>query len=61
MTASVAAAITLGDGETGYLLAAIFPPGEWDAERGDFGRVLSSFDANVPPGLATFPMAGQAS
>ncbi len=30
VTASVAAAITLGDGETGYLLAAIFPPGEWE-------------------------------
>lgn len=60
-TASVAAAITLGDGETGYLLAAIFPPGDWEAERDDFARVLSSFEANVPPGLATFPVAGQAS
>ncbi len=61
VTASIAAAITLGDGETGYLLAAIFPPGGWESERGDFDRVLSSFRANVPPGLETFPVADQAS
>jgi hypothetical protein len=61
VTASVAAAITLGDGQTGFLLIAVFPPGDWEAERDDFDRVLSSFDANVAPGLATFPVTGQPS
>lgn len=56
-TASVAVAITLGDGKTGYLVAAIFPPGGWDHERPDFERVLRSFEGRVPPGLTTFPLA----
>ena len=61
VTASIAVAVTLGDGDTGYLLAAIFPPGSWDSERRDFERVLASFQSDVPPGLATFPVVGQAS
>jgi hypothetical protein len=61
VTASVAVAFTLGDGSTGYLVAAIFPPGTWDDERADFERVLSSFRASVPPGLTTFPVSVEAS
>lgn len=60
VTASIAVAVTLGDGDTGYLLAAIFPPGSWDSERGDFERILASFHSDVPPGLATFPVVGPA-
>jgi hypothetical protein len=58
-TASLAAAFTLGADETGYLVAAIFPPGEWDAEREDFFSVVQSFRAGVPPGLETFPVAAE--
>ena len=61
VTAGVAAAMTLGDGETGYLIAAVFPPGEWDSEQADFRRILASFRSNVPPGLQTFPVNEQAS
>ena len=56
VNASVAAAMTLGDGSTGYLIAAIFPPGGWDDERADFERVVGSFNADVPPGFDTFPV-----
>jgi len=59
-TASLAAALTLGDGGTGFLVAAFFPPGGWEAEREDFFRVLDSFRANIPPGLETFPVTGGA-
>jgi hypothetical protein len=61
VTASVAVALTLGDGRTGYLLAAVFPPGSWNDERFDFERVLGSFRTQVPPGLRTFPVNGGAS
>jgi hypothetical protein len=57
ITSSVAVAMTLGDGKTGYLVAAIFPPGAWEDERADFERILDSFRASVPPGLTTFPVA----
>ena len=60
VTSSVAAAMTLGDGETGYLIAAIFPPGGWDTERADFERIVRSFRSDVPPGVETFPVGGQA-
>jgi hypothetical protein len=60
LTASLALAMTLGEGGTGYLVAAVFPAGEWQAERLDFLRVLESFRADVPPGLGTFPVTGQA-
>lgn len=60
-TSSVAVALTLGDGETGYLVAAIFPPGGWDDERSDFERVLRSFTGQVPPGLTTFPLGSEGS
>jgi hypothetical protein len=56
VNASVAAAMTLGDGSTGYLIAAIFPPGGWDGERADFERVVESFNSHVPPGFDTFPV-----
>jgi hypothetical protein len=59
-TASVAAALTLGEGGTGYLVAAIFPPGTWDAERADFLRVVASFTPAVPPSIATFGGAVEA-
>ena len=52
-------AMTLGDGETGYLIAAVFPPGGWDGERADFERVVESFDSHVPPGFDTFPVDAQ--
>jgi hypothetical protein len=58
---SVAAAMTLGDGATGYLILAIFPPGGWDDERDDFERIVRSFRTDVPPGLETFPVVNQAS
>jgi hypothetical protein len=61
VTASLAVAMTLGDGETGYLIVAIFPPGGWEDEQGDFERIVSSFRSDVPPGLTTFPVSGQAS
>jgi hypothetical protein len=56
VNASVAAAMTLGDGTTGYLIAAIFPPGGWDDERADFERVVESFNAKVPPAFDSFPV-----
>jgi hypothetical protein len=56
-TASVAAAITLGPSETGFLVIAVFPPGGWESERGDFLRVLESFRTTLPPGMEQFPMA----
>jgi hypothetical protein len=60
VTSSVAAAMTLGDGATGYLIVAIFPPGGWDDERDDFERIVRSFRTDVPPGLETFPVDGRA-
>lgn len=60
-TASVAVGMTLGEGGTGYLIAAVFPPGDWEAERLDFFRVLESFRGNVPPSFETFPVTEQAS
>jgi hypothetical protein len=61
VTSSVAAAMTLGDGTTGYLILAIFPPGGWDDERDDFERIVRSFRTDVPPGLETFPVDARAS
>jgi hypothetical protein len=58
---SAAAAFTLGTDGTGYILIAEFPPGEWDAERDDFMRILESFRAEVPPGLNAFPVTGEQS
>jgi hypothetical protein len=60
VTAGVAAAMTLGDGETGYLIAAVFPPGAWETEQADFHRIVESFRSNVPPGLRTFPVTDPA-
>jgi hypothetical protein len=57
--ASAATAFTLGSDGTGYILIAVFPPGEWDAERDDFMRILESFRAEVPPGLTAFPVTGE--
>jgi hypothetical protein len=56
--ASLAVALTLGEDGTGYLIAAIFPPGQWETEEPDFLRVLDSFRAEVPPLLRTYPLAG---
>lgn len=61
VTSGVAAVMTLGDGATGYLIRALFPPGGWDDERDDFERIVRSFRTNVPPGLETFPVDDQAS
>jgi hypothetical protein len=56
--ATAAVAFTLGSGGTGYILIAVFPAGDWDAERDDFMRILESFRADVPPGLESFPVTG---
>jgi hypothetical protein len=53
---SLAVAMTLGRGDTGYLVVALFPPGTWDEERADFLRILGSFRMTVPPGFATIPV-----
>jgi hypothetical protein len=56
---TMAWAFTLGgDRGHGFVITAIFPPGQWDAERGDFFRVLESFRSDVPPGFETFPLVG---
>lgn len=57
--AGVAVAMTLGREGTGYVLAAIFPPGQWEAEEPDFLRVLSSFRVETPPLLRTYPLADE--
>jgi hypothetical protein len=59
-TAGVAAAFTLGQQGVGYIVLAIFPPGEWTAERSDFLKVVGSFQSAVPPGMKAFPLAGGA-
>ena len=55
-TAAIAAAFTLGTGGTGYIVAAIFPPGDWEKERSDFEKIVASFTAAVPPGVQTIPL-----
>jgi hypothetical protein len=55
-TAAIAAAFTLGRNGTGYIVAAVFPPGEWDKERSDFEKVIASFSSGVPPGVKTIPL-----
>lgn len=57
-TASVAAAFSLGENGTGYIVSALFPQGDWSKEESDFLRVLGSFDTNVPPTLDTYPLVG---
>jgi hypothetical protein len=54
---SVAVAMTLGERGTGYLLLAIFPPGQWETEEPDFLRVLGSFRTETPPPVWTYPLA----
>jgi hypothetical protein len=56
VAASVSVALTLGTHGTGYVIAAIFPPGTWDHERADFLEVVRSFHASVPPALESFPL-----
>jgi hypothetical protein len=55
--ASIAAVMTLGTDGTGYLLAAIFPPGGWDGERSDFLAITDSFRPGVPPGISSFDLS----
>lgn len=57
-TTSIAAAFSLGDGEVGYIVAAIFPPGGWSRDEHDFMEVVRSLRTDVPDGLQTFPLAG---
>jgi hypothetical protein len=59
VSASVAIAMTLGSGGTGFVVGAIFTPGTWDAERGDFSHVLASFEPTVPPAMKTYPLQAQ--
>jgi hypothetical protein len=56
VSASVAIAMTLGSGGTGFVVGAIFAPGTWDAERPDLLRVLASFEPTVPPAMQTYPL-----
>jgi len=58
--AGVATAFTLGQEGVGYIVFAIFPPGEWANERSDFLKVVGSFRSAVPPGMKAFPLAGGA-
>jgi hypothetical protein len=55
--ASIAAAFSLGENGNGYIVAAVFPQGRWDAEEADFLKIVESFDTNVPPALDTYPLA----
>jgi hypothetical protein len=55
--ASIAAAFTLGTHDVGYIVAAVFPPGDWDRERSDFARVVASLSPDVPLGLSSFPLS----
>jgi hypothetical protein len=55
--AGVAAALTLGQQGVGYVVLAIFPPGDWPNERSDFVKVVGSFQPGVPPGMEAFPLA----
>lgn len=55
--AGVAGAFTLGRDGVGYLIAAIFPPGTWAAQRTDFLAIVRSFRSAVPPHEAAIPVA----
>ena len=55
--ASVAVALSLGRNDVGYLVAAIFPAGRWDAEESDYLRIVDSFRTEVPPVVQTLPVA----
>jgi hypothetical protein len=55
--AGLAAAFTLGADGVGYIVAAVFPPGDWSREEADFARIMGSLDTGVPSGLASFPLA----
>jgi hypothetical protein len=55
--AGIAVAFTLGGDGVGYIVAAVFPPGDWSREEADFTRITGSLDTGVPPGLASFPLA----
>ncbi len=57
-TASIAAAFTLGENGTGYILAAVFPSGDWAHQESDFERVRGSFRTDLPPGIDTYPLDG---
>jgi hypothetical protein len=54
--AGLAAAFTLGQDGVGYIVAAVFPPGDWAREEADFSKVVGSLHAGVAPGLASFPL-----
>ena len=54
---SVASGFLLA-GDVGYWIAAAFPAGQWEAERENFLRVLSSFRTEVPPAVGTIPVGG---
>ena len=53
--AGIAAVFSLGHGGTGFILASVFPPGTWAAERADFLRVLRSFRTELAPGELAVP------
>jgi hypothetical protein len=60
-SAGVAADFSLGSDGVGYLLIAIFPPGDWGKEEPDFLKVTASFRPEVPPGLPAFPLTAGSS
>lgn len=53
--AGIAAVFSLGHGGTGVILAVVFPPGTWEAERADFERLLRSFRTGLAPGELAVP------
>jgi hypothetical protein len=55
--ASIAAAFTLGTDGVGYIVAAVFPSGDWGREEPDFARIVGSLSPTVPTGLRTFPLS----
>ncbi|HEX9122372.1 MAG TPA: hypothetical protein VF984_03285 [Actinomycetota bacterium] len=60
-TAGIAADFSLGGDGVGYLLVAIFPPGDWGKEESDFRKITSSFRPGVPPSIPSFPLVGGSS
>lgn len=55
-SAGVAADFSLGSDGVGYVLIAIFPPGDWGKEESDFLEITASFRPGVPPSLPAFPL-----
>lgn len=55
-TIGIAGGFFVDDG-TGYAVLEIFPANQWPSQRDDFLKVLASFRAGAPPGVATVPLS----